>query len=666
VGTALSAIGLAGSITAIFKDRPVAAPTPESAVPPVPEYDYEPWRLLPVNNGRTLAFETACTELVRQITGRERFAGHGAMELVLAWQHSGTDVSSPEASPWDHCALILCDHRDLRAAIYAHVTAGLEPEARDELLAGKRIAPADLRGSPGFDRLLTEVAGLRTAAGTKAHLRMSRQQLKAEQVGRRLLLYDAICGRAVTPLAAHVLAEGRLFDPQDFARADDEGPQPALERIARRLPRHPDPLGIAVLDAEGGDWLSLGDLRFSDSDAGRREQARVVRAAAASEQNTAESVGEFPRQRVRHLLDVWQALGTAYRSGDAERFAARSAAWFAALDAVSDAPRADERTLRLELAYHHIRPFRWAWALMLAAAALLAASCGWRWPGVYAAGLALMIGSLGFQAYGFAVRIWLTGRAPVGNLYETVVWAASAAALLALVLEVVYRPRLFALAGAAVATLGLLLADFLPLAFDPSLAPLTPELRTNFWLTVHVLTIVSAYAAGTLAWGLGNLTLGLLAFGHPDTERLRRVSQLTYRAVQVTVVLLAAGTMLGGWWAAEQWGRFWGWDPKEVGALVALLAYVAPLHARYAGWIADFGLAVAAVACYAAIIISWYVVNFVLAAGLHSYGFSDGGLPYVAAATALNGLWLCGTAWIWRRKSAAGALLEPVEATASR
>src|ERR1700682_846727 len=80
--------------------------------------------------------------------------------------------------------------------------------------------------------------------------------------------------------------------------------------------------------------------------------------------------------------------------------------------------------------------------------------------------------------------------------------------------------------------------------------------------------------------------------GPDKSEPTKPLAKFTYRAMQVGVLMLAAGTGLGGWWAAESWGRFWGWDPKEVGALIALVCYVVPLHARYIGWVKDFGLAV--------------------------------------------------------------------------
>jgi hypothetical protein len=101
-------------------------------------------------------------------------------------------------------------------------------------------------------------------------------------------------------------------------------------------------------------------------------------------------------------------------------------------------------------------------------------------------------------------------------------------------------------------------------------------------------------------------------------------------------LLLAAGTILGGLWADVSWGRFWGWDPKEVFALVSLLIYLAVLHGRYAGWFGNFGLAVGTILGGSAIIMSWYGVNFILGVGLHAYGFGDGGQVQVGLAVAAN------------------------------
>lgn len=200
---------------------------------------------------------------------------------------------------------------------------------------------------------------------------------------------------------------------------------------------------------------------------------------------------------------------------------------------------------------------------------------------------------------------------------------------------------------------------------DPGFSPLMPVLRDNFWLLIHVLTIVSSYGAGFLAWGVGNLALGWYAFGryevvepserpaghqpaqpaasptagkptyHPPAA-CQTLANFCYRATQVAVLLLFAGTILGGLWADVSWGRFWGWDPKEVWALISGLVYIAILHGRFAGWFGNFGLCVGSVLGWTAIVFSWYGVNFVLGAGLHSYGFGQGGQLEVALITIAN------------------------------
>ena len=105
------------------------------------------------------------------------------------------------------------------------------------------------------------------------------------------------------------------------------------------------------------------------------------------------------------------------------------------------------------------------------------------------------------------------------------------------------------------------------------------------------------------------------------------------KCLQGGVLLLALGTILGAIWADYSWGRFWGWDPKEVWALVSLLGYLALLHARLKGWIKEFGLAMGSVGCFFLVVMAWYGVNFVLGKGLHSYGFGQGGLSYVLTFT---------------------------------
>jgi ABC-type transport system involved in cytochrome c biogenesis permease subunit len=242
----------------------------------------------------------------------------------------------------------------------------------------------------------------------------------------------------------------------------------------------------------------------------------------------------------------------------------------------------------------------------------------------------------------------------IGNVYKNVPWA---------------------IAGTAVPFLGLAVAWYVrSSAVDDGFRDLPPVLRDNFWLTIHVLTIVASYGAGALAWGFGIMNLLLYTFGKyqpapaaaiakqaktkPDSEtseedgeqssnplaflfgagdagpkkltnrppaRTLEITGYIYKTMQVAVLLLVAGTILGGLWADVSWGRFWGWDPKEVWALISALVYLAILHGRFAGWIGPFGLCVGTVIGASSIIMSWYGVNFVLGAGLHSYGFGGVG-----------------------------------------
>jgi ABC-type transport system involved in cytochrome c biogenesis permease subunit len=307
-------------------------------------------------------------------------------------------------------------------------------------------------------------------------------------------------------------------------------------------------------------------------------------------------------------------------------------------------------TIGLELAFNRVEPFKWAWVIMFLALGCFIATQALRALSsargalasriTYGLGFGFFAVSMAFQLFGFFTRVYISGRPPVSNMYETVIWVSAMSCVFALVLELIYRRNVIILAGTLVSTIGLVLADQLPIALDPKISPLTPVLRSQFWLIIHVLTIVSSYAGGTLAWGLANVALALLAFGSPSRELVKTLSHYTYRAMQIAVLLLAAGTFLGGWWAAYSWGRFWGWDPKEVWALIALVTYVVPLHMRFVGWVKDFGLAVSAVLCYSAIVMCWYGVNFVLGAGLHSYGFGGGGPWWVFWAGMINVAWV--------------------------
>ena len=354
---------------------------------------------------------------------------------------------------------------------------------------------------------------------------------------------------------------------------------------------------------------------------------------------------------------AFEALLAAHRTGDRAAAAAAASAFRTTVSVMQPLEGGDAGRIAREVGYNAVKPFRAAWLLYLAAFLALVSTLSLRGRALSAAGLALMTAGFGMQSYGFYLRTVIAERAPVANMYETIVFASWGAVLLALVFEARHGTRLFAACASGLSVGFLLLADNVPI-FDSAIEPLAPVLRDNFWLSSHVLTITLGYAALLLALALGHVSLALLFFGRGEA-RVRTVTGFVYRSMQAGTLLLALGTLLGGVWASYSWGRFWGWDPKETWALIALLVYLAILHARFAGWLKDLGLAVGSVVGGLAVLMAWYGVNYVLGTGLHSYGFGGGGANgWVAAFVAVELALVAIVAFRLRapRVAAAGAL----------
>ena len=232
-----------------------------------------------------------------------------------------------------------------------------------------------------------------------------------------------------------------------------------------------------------------------------------------------------------------------------------------------------------EIVYNQLDPFYWAWLLAAASAVVLAASFI-RPVGkpLFWTGIALLCLGQAMVLTGFGLRGYILGWTPVTGMFETILFAGLCDALLAVGLTLlppreVYARRPLALVGAITATVLLAAAYYVP-AFPKDIKPIMPVLRSNFWLAIHVKTIVAGYGVAALAYGLGMVALGYYLFARWSREAASgrivfpaacaTLGGLIYRLLQVTILLLAIGTILGGMWADVSWGRFWGWDPKEV------------------------------------------------------------------------------------------------------
>jgi len=308
-----------------------------------------------------------------------------------------------------------------------------------------------------------------------------------------------------------------------------------------------------------------------------------------------------------------------------------------------------ERQLRLEYFYNHFDGFyRAIWFYGFAFLALLIAHSRQRGNWLRNAGVGLALVALAFHASGIVLRCLIAGRPPVTNMYESIIWVSFAVSFFGMIFFARYRTTVYLLAALPVTLVALLLVHQMPIAMPSSIDPLVPVLRDNFWLTIHVLTITLSYAAFALAMGFGHILLWRYARNPTSARSDASMHFWLYRVLQLGVLLLATGTILGGVWANYSWGRFWGWDPKETWALIALLCYITTLHGRLAGWWTEFGLVVASVVCFLAVLMAWYGVNFVLGKGLHSYGFGIGGESYVATFVVLDLLFVTFAVWRYR------------------
>jgi cytochrome c-type biogenesis protein CcsB len=364
------------------------------------------------------------------------------------------------------------------------------------------------------------------------------------------------------------------------------------------------------------------------------------------------SIAEMPTEYQAKFRDIAKAfisyIGEVAKAGDGSSLESAGQVLDAAVLGFEDAARAinpeaysHDTKIEMEVHYNYFHPFRWAYMFYFLAATMILLV--WILSKEVLMKPAWIFLALGFllHTYGFVLRMFIMGRAPVTNMYETVIWVSWGVILFSIVLEMIYKLRIFLFSGTLVSLFALVIADFAPAILDPTLQPLEPVLRSNYWLTIHVMTITISYAAFFLAFGLADLGLFYYFRGEAKNhEKIRTIVMGIYRAMQIGVAFLAPGIILGGIWADYSWGRFWGWDPKETWALIALLGYLAVLHARFAGMIKNFGMVATGIVSFSLVIMAWYGVNFVLGAGLHSYGFGAGGVEYVGAFILIHFLML--------------------------
>ena len=353
----------------------------------------------------------------------------------------------------------------------------------------------------------------------------------------------------------------------------------------------------SVQTAANGDWRSVGES--------------LLHSVAAGE--------------IYPVVTEYAIIGDAYRAGDRSRFNQHvdlMANWFA-----KEEPNAAKRA-SFEFLFNRLQPFSQSMALyvlafLLACASWLGGSSFLRRSAFY-----LLLLALAIHTFGLVSRMYLQERPPVTNLYSSAIFIGWGAVIVSLILERIFKDGIGAACAGAIGFVTLIIAHHLAGSGD-TLEMLQAVLDTNIWLATHVVAITTGYAAMFLAGMLAIIYVVRGVFTRslkkPTADSLAR---MTYGVVCFATLFSFVGTVLGGIWADQSWGRFWGWDPKENGAVLIVLWCAIILHARWGGFIRQRGLMIMAIFGNVVTSFSWFGVNM-LGVGLHSYGFMQKAFPWL-------------------------------------
>ena len=274
-----------------------------------------------------------------------------------------------------------------------------------------------------------------------------------------------------------------------------------------------------------------------------------------------------------------------------------------------------------EITYNAVRPTRIAWIVLLAALVLSLVGASRKSRLLDGLAMAGLVAGVAVMTWGIGTRWIIGGRIPAANMYESLLFLAWGVGVFALLAYAVLRNRLVVLNACTMAAFTMALTDLLPI--DGFIHPVAPVLAGTPWLAIHVPIIMVSYSVLALGVVIAHMQIGLTIFAPRKMENIQRMNDLLYWYMHVGSILLIAGILTGSIWASESWGRYWGWDPKEVWSLVGFLAYIAILHARWDRQIAAFGVAAISIIAFQTIVMTYLGVNFVLSTGLHSYGMGD-------------------------------------------
>ncbi len=413
-------------------------------------------------------------------------------------------------------------------------------------------------------------------------------------------------------LTRHVNLEQSFSDPQ--IDADPEKIQASLQLVAANIERLTRGAPLAIPGAKLNEpWSTFYEANFRSLLG--QAQGQPPNPAVASLSAALDAYREGDAAGVNVALAKYQA--------ELEKHEAKlRAASPEELAGLAASERPDLGRLKFEQWFNHFSPFYYCAVTYLVAFLLCVASwLGWSKP-LGRSALAVVLVTFAVHTFALIARIYISGRPPVTNLYSSAVFIGWAVVLFGIVLEAIYKMGVGTIVASVVGFLTLVVGHMLSLDGD-TFTVLQAVLDTQFWLATHVVCVTLGYAATYLAGAIAILGLvgGELA-GKLSLDQRRQISRMVYGTICFGIFFSFVGTVLGGLWADDSWGRFWGWDPKENGALIIVLWNAVVLHARWGKLVGDTGLAMLAVVGNIVTTWSWFGVNE-LGVGLHAYGANE-------------------------------------------
>ncbi len=339
---------------------------------------------------------------------------------------------------------------------------------------------------------------------------------------------------------------------------------------------------------------------------------------------------ETPHPSVAYLTSIMNAVNV----GDAEGFSASVDSYYTLLE---DSMPEVMRKMRLEVWFNRASLFTTTTAVYILAFLCVCFSFMARAGSQHtvlaerlrSSSWMLLLVAVLVHTLAIGLRIYLQDRPPVTNLYSSAIFVGWASALAGVVIERFFRLGIAVLGASAIGTSTLIIAHNLGNDGD-TMQMMQAVLDSNFWLATHVITITLGYSASFLAGAIAMIYLiARICTKAVTPERERSMIRMVYGVVCFAMLLSFVGTVLGGIWADQSWGRFWGWDPKENGAALVVLINAIILHARWGGLVRARGIAVLAVAGNIVTAWSWFGTNM-LGVGLHAYGFMDSASMWLA------------------------------------